>query len=176
MCFAEVFIFFFAEIISRKRLDGDSEINWQYNMPSNIIYAYIKRGAMLDKLDITLLLNNKFLNNRLWWYRKNELSERLRMDSNRSKTTCSRFCRIVCCLKCVISCLFYCWCWHIITAEDHEFESNPEFKSYAILTILDLSTGLSVNKSNRYMTLLLTAKTTCQGLFNVDISLSQSEK
>ena len=33
-------------------------------MPSNIIYAYIKKDVTLDKLDIMLLLNSEFLNNR----------------------------------------------------------------------------------------------------------------
>ena len=158
MCSAEVFMSFFAGMISRKRFDGDSEINWQHNMSSDIIYAYIRRGAMLDRLDMTLLLNNESLSNRLWWYRKNELSERLRMDPNRSKTACSRFCRIACCLRCAISCFSYCWCWHIITAEDHGFGSDPESKSYAILTISGLSAGLSVSKSDWYITLLLTAE------------------
>ena len=55
---------------SRKRFDGDNDVNWRYGMPSDIIYAYIKKGAMLDKLDMTLLLNNEFLSNRFWWYRK----------------------------------------------------------------------------------------------------------
>ena len=39
----------------RRRLDDDSEVNWRHDMPSNIVYAYIKKGAMLDKLDMTLL-------------------------------------------------------------------------------------------------------------------------
>ena len=50
---------------SRKCFDGDSEISWRYDIFSNIIYVYIKKSVMLDKLDMTLLLNNKFLNNRL---------------------------------------------------------------------------------------------------------------
>ena len=64
-----------------------------------------------------------------------------RMNPNRSKTTCPRFCRVACCLRCAISCLPYCWCWHIIIAGDHEFESNLGFKSYIVLMILGLSTN-----------------------------------
>ena len=70
-----LFMLFFAKMLCamlRKRFDGDSEVNWRYNMPSNIVYAYIKKGVMLDKLDITLLLNSESLSNRLWWFRKTE--------------------------------------------------------------------------------------------------------
>ena len=49
----------------RKRFNGDKDINWRYNMSSNIIYIYIKKGVMLDKSHMTLLLNNKFISNRL---------------------------------------------------------------------------------------------------------------
>ena len=30
-------------------LDRDSEVNWRYDISSNIIYAYIRKGAMFDK-------------------------------------------------------------------------------------------------------------------------------
>ena len=53
-------------MISRKRLNDDSKVNEQHNMSSNIIYAYIRKSVMLDKLDIMLLLNSEFLSNRLW--------------------------------------------------------------------------------------------------------------
>ena len=48
---------------------------------------------MLDRLNITLLLNNESLNNRF-----NILFKKLRMNSNRSKTICSRFYRVAYCL------------------------------------------------------------------------------
>ena len=70
---------------SRKCFDGDNEVNWRHDMPSNIIYAYIKKGAMLDKLDITLLLNSKFLGNRFWWYWKMKF-ERIFWTSNEFKS------------------------------------------------------------------------------------------
>ena len=53
--------------ISRRRFDGDSEVSWRHGMPSDIIYAYIRKCAMLDRLDMTLLLNSESLGNRLWW-------------------------------------------------------------------------------------------------------------
>ena len=43
---------------SRKCFDGDSEVNWRHNMLSNIVYAYIRKDVMFDKLDMTLLLNS----------------------------------------------------------------------------------------------------------------------
>ena len=46
---------------SRRCLDDDSEVNWRHDMLSNIVYAYIKKGVMLDKLDMTLLLNSESL-------------------------------------------------------------------------------------------------------------------
>ena len=57
---------------SRRRPDGDSDVNWRHGMPSDIIYAYIRKGVMLDRLDMTLLLNNESLGSRLWWHRKTE--------------------------------------------------------------------------------------------------------
>ena len=90
--------------ISRKGLHGDSEVSWRHDMSSNIIYTYIKKGAIFDRLNMTLLLNNESLNNRLWKI-SNDNEERSlnaffehRMNSNRSKTTCLRFYRIACCL------------------------------------------------------------------------------
>ena len=59
-------------MISCKRFDGDNGINWRYDMFLNIIYACIKKGVMFNKLNMTLLLNNKFLGNRLWWKTSNE--------------------------------------------------------------------------------------------------------
>ena len=56
----------------RRRHDGDSEVNWRHGMSSDIIYAYSKKGVMLDKPHVTFLLNNESLNNRLWWHRKTE--------------------------------------------------------------------------------------------------------
>ena len=54
----------------RKRLDGDNEVNWRHDMFSDIIYAYFRKGVMLDNFDMTLLLNSESLSNRFWWYRK----------------------------------------------------------------------------------------------------------
>ena len=70
---------------SRRCLNGDSGINWRHGMLSDIIYAYIKKGVMFDSLDMTLLLNNKSLNNRFWWYRKTEF-ERIFWTSNEFKS------------------------------------------------------------------------------------------
>ena len=70
---------------SRKRLDGDSEVSWRHVMSSNIVYTYIKKDAMLDKLYITMLLNNESLSNRLWWHRKTEF-KRIFWTSNEFKS------------------------------------------------------------------------------------------
>ena len=51
----------------RRRLDGDSEVKWQHGMPSDIINAYIRKGVMLDGLDMTLLMNSESLSDRLLW-------------------------------------------------------------------------------------------------------------
>ena len=71
---------------SRKRLIDDSEVNWRYNMASNIIYAYIKKGVMLDRFNMTLLLNNKSLNDRFWWYQKMKPKRTFWKTSNESKS------------------------------------------------------------------------------------------
>ena len=66
MCF--VYAFFRRDAIYtmfRRRLNDDNEVNWRHDMSSNIIYAYIKKDVMLNKLDMTLLLNNESLSNRL---------------------------------------------------------------------------------------------------------------
>ena len=62
-----------------------NEVNWQHGMPSDIIYAYVRKGVMLDRLDMTLLLNNESLDNRLWWYRKTEFG-RIFWTSDESKS------------------------------------------------------------------------------------------
>ena len=45
-------------------LDRDSEVNWRHDISSNIIYTYIRKGAMLNKFYVTSLSTNEFLSNR----------------------------------------------------------------------------------------------------------------
>ena len=42
-------------------------------MLSNIVYKYINKNDMLDKLDTMLLLNNKFMNDRFYDNEKTDL-------------------------------------------------------------------------------------------------------
>ena len=51
---------------SNEATNSDNEVNRRRDMSSNIVYIYIKKGVMLDKSHVTLLLNNEFINNRLW--------------------------------------------------------------------------------------------------------------
>ena len=44
-------------------INYDSEINRRYNILSNIVYIYINKNVIFNKFYITLLLNNKFINN-----------------------------------------------------------------------------------------------------------------
>ena len=53
-------------------------------MLSNIVYAYISKGAMLDRFHITLLLNNELLSN-LLIITKNEFETHL-SDRNQFKS------------------------------------------------------------------------------------------
>ena len=34
-------------------LDRDNEVNWRHDMPSNIIYTYIRKGVIFDKPYVT---------------------------------------------------------------------------------------------------------------------------
>ena len=143
----------------RRRLDGDNEVNWRHAMPSDIIYAYSRKGAMLDRLDMTLLLNNESLGNRLWWYRKMKPRHTFWKTSDESKSFKNNMSvlpgrmllltgrmRSLWLLMLTYNNNWRSWIW--------VFES----KSYAILTISDLSARLSVNRLDWYITLLLAAK------------------
>ena len=61
LVFSRLFLLRCQSAKSRRCLDGDSEVNWRHGMFSNIVYAYIRKGVMLDRFDMTLLLNNEFL-------------------------------------------------------------------------------------------------------------------
>ena len=51
-------------VISNEVVNGDNEVDWRYDMLSNIVYEYTNEGAMLDRFHVTLLLNNELLSNR----------------------------------------------------------------------------------------------------------------
>ena len=69
----------------RRRLDGDSEINWRHDMPSDIVYARINEGAMLDRPFVTSLSINELMSNRLFHNEKTDL-RRIFQAGNQSKS------------------------------------------------------------------------------------------
>ena len=49
---------------SNEAINSDSEVNRRRDMFSDIVYVYIRKGVMLDRSHMTLLLNNEFMSNR----------------------------------------------------------------------------------------------------------------
>ena len=60
-------------IISNEDIDDDNEVLWRHDMFSNIVYTYINENAMLDRLDMMLLINNEFMSDRFYNNEKTDL-------------------------------------------------------------------------------------------------------
>ena len=68
-------------MISNETIDDDNEILWRYEMLSNIIYAYINKSVIFDKLDMMLLINNEFISDRFYNSEKTNLSRIFQIEN-----------------------------------------------------------------------------------------------
>ena len=72
-------------MISNEATNCDSEVNRPHGMLSNIVYACINEGAMLDRLDMMLLWSSESMGDRFYSSEKTDL-RRIFQAGNQSKS------------------------------------------------------------------------------------------
>ena len=88
MCSGDGLVVFSTDVmhvISNEATDGDNEVLWRHDMLSDIVYACTNEGAMLDRLDMMLLLSNKSMKDRFDGSEKTDL-RRIFQARNQSKS------------------------------------------------------------------------------------------